>query len=89
MEKEYADSLIVSKDDQFGNVEELWDIMEKADEGFLVLNEDNDRKVEVTCMAGGRYLCYDPDEMPVAQTDNVSVAFNFLFDTPDPGDQRR
>lgn len=61
--------------------------LEKAAEGFYVRNDDNGRKVEVTNMAGGKFLCLDPDGEPVEQTDNASVAYNFLFKAPDLADQ--
>lgn len=65
------------------------DMLEDAKAGFSVRNEDNGREVEVTCMTGGRYLCLDPDGEPVKQTDNASVAYNFLLKNPDPDDQKK
>lgn len=61
--------------------------LEEAAEGFYVFNDGNGRKVEVTNMTGGKFLCMDPDGEPVKQTDNASAAYNFLFKAPDSADQ--
>lgn len=49
-----------------------------GDEGFFVRNEDNGREVEVTNMAGGRYLCKDEHGEPCRQVDDEAFAYNFL-----------
>lgn len=79
-----------SKTDKIQDMDyDFVEVLEKAEKGFFVENEDNGRKVEVACMAGGRYLCLDPDGEPVRQTNSEAVAYLFLVRNPDPKDQHK
>lgn len=62
--------------------------LETRPAGFYIANTLNGRVVEVTNMAGGRYLCIDPDGEPVKQTDESSVAYHFLMSAPELDNQR-
>lgn len=50
-----------------------------GDEGFFVRDDESGREVEVTNMAGGRYLCKDRHGEPCRQTDDEAIAYNFLM----------
>lgn len=58
--------------------ERVTQYLESAEDGAWVSNSDNGRAIEVTGMAGGRYLCTEYDE-PCRQTDDEAIAYGFLM----------
>lgn len=48
-------------------------------EGDFVEHEDG-RRVEITNMVGGRYLCFDSNGEVARQVDDAAFAYNFLRD---------
>lgn len=67
------------KTEKMTQFERVTQALATGDEGFYICNEDNGREVEVTNMAGGRYLCKDANGEPCRQVDDEAFAYNFLM----------
>ena len=61
--------------------EKVTEALMNGEEGYTITNEDTGWSVEVTNMAGGRYLVYDEKGLPSRQTDDPAIAYKHLMET--------